>query len=277
MRVTFCRLTGPVRAVIIPKFIDHYAALVFGRQFMSFRRVAALAATLFAGAAMAQGASLQATPATATTTSVATVPAAPKPTGPLPGNATAGKAKAAVCGACHGMDGNSSNALYPKLAGQNEEYIVRQLHNFKSGKRQNPIMMGFASQLSNQDMADIGAYFMSQRSRPGVADTKLVATGKKLYQEGDASRKIPACMACHGPDGRGNPGAMYPQIAAQHSDYLQKTLMAWHNGTTWGKDDHSQIMPTIAMRLTDKDIVALSSYLEGLHSNSATSDANAAH
>jgi cytochrome c553 len=235
---------------------------------MSFRRVVVLAATLVAGAAMAQGAPKQAAPAAAG--SSATTAAAPaKPAGPLPGNATAGKAKAAVCGACHGMDGNSTDAQYPKLAGQNEEYIVRQLHNFKSGKRQNAIMLGMASQLSGQDMANIGAYFMSQRSRPGVADAKLAKAGGKLYREGDASRKIPACMACHGPDGRGNPGAMYPQLAGQHAQYLIKTLTAWHDGTTWGSDAHSQIMPTIAKRLTTKDIAAVSSYLEGLHTNTS--------
>ena len=236
---------------------------------MSFRRVVVLAATLVAGATMAQGAPKQAAPAAAGTS--ATTAAAPaKPTGPLAGNPKVGKAKAAVCGACHGMDGNSTDAQYPKLAGQNEEYIVRQLHNFKSGKRQNAIMLGMASQLSGQDMANIGAYFMSQRTRPGVADDKLAKAGGKLYREGDASRKIPACMACHGPDGRGNPGAMYPQLAGQHAQYLIKTLTAWHDGTTWGSNAHSQIMPTIAKRLTSKDIAAVSSYLEGLHTNTST-------
>jgi cbb3-type cytochrome c oxidase subunit III len=219
---------------------------------MSFRRVAALVATLVAGAAMAQ-------------------PPA-KPTGPLPGNATAGQAKAATCGACHGMDGNSSDAQYPKLAGQSEEYIARQLENFKSGKRQNPIMLGFAGQLSEQDMYDVGAYFMSQHSQAGVADTKLAEHGGKLYREGDASRDIPACMACHGPDGRGNPGAGYPQLAGQHAQYLMRTLTAWHDGTTWGDDAHAQIMPAIAKRLTAQDITAVSSYLEGLHTNTSDTD-----
>lgn len=235
---------------------------------MSFRRVVALAATLVASAAMAHGAPKQAAPAAAgTSAAAATAPA--QPTGPLPGNATAGQAKAAVCGACHGMDGNSSDAQYPKLAGQNEEYISRQLHNFKSGKRQNPIMLGFASQLADQDMADVGAYFMSKRSRAGVADEKLAEEGGKLYREGDASRGIPACMACHGPDGRGNPGAVYPQLAGQHAQYLMRTLTAWHDGTTWGDDAHAQIMPAIAKRLSAQDITALSSYLEGLHTNAS--------
>ncbi len=240
---------------------------------MSFWRVAALAATLVAGTTLAHGVHGQAAPATSG--SAAKAAAAPaKPAGPLAGDATAGQGKAAVCGACHGMDGNSSDAQYPKLAGQNEEYISRQLHNFKSGKRQNPIMLGFASQLSDQDMADVGAYFMSKRSRPGVADPKLAKEGGKLYREGDAKRGIPACMACHGPDGRGNPGAAYPQLAGQHTQYLMRTLTAWHDGTTWGDDAHAKIMPAIAQRLTKQDITALSSYLEGLHTNtSAAGDA----
>jgi len=238
---------------------------------MSFRRVVALAATLVATAAVAHGAPKPAAPAAAGSSApAASTPA--QPPGPLPGDAKAGQAKAAVCGACHGMDGNSTDAQYPKLAGQNEEYIVRQLHNFKSGKRQNPIMLGFASQLSGQDMANVGAYFMSQHVHPGVADEKLVKAGEKIYREGDAKLGIPACMACHGPDGRGNPGAAYPQLAGQHAQYLLKTLTAWHDGTTWGDDAHARIMPAIAKRLTTQDITAVSSYLEGLHTNTQTTD-----
>ena len=182
-----------------------------------------------------------------------------------PGDATAGQGKAAACGACHGMDGNSTDAQYPKLAGQNEEYIVHQLMSFKSGERQNSIMQGMAAPLSPQDMHDIGAYFASKQSLPGVSDQTLAVAGGKLYREGDASRGIPACMACHGPDGHGNPGAMYPQLAGQHADYVQKTLQAWHDGTTWGSEQHAQIMPAIAKRLGEADIAAVASYVEGLH------------
>jgi cytochrome c553 len=192
-----------------------------------------------------------------------------------PGDATAGQAKAAVCGACHGMDGNSTDPQYPRLAGQTESYIARQLVNFKSGIRQNPIMMGMAAPLTPQDMHDLGAYFATKQSLPGVADQALVERGAQLYHEGDPTKGVPACMACHGPDGRGNPGAIYPQLAGQHANYVQATLKAWHDGATWGTDAHAKIMPSIAQKLDEKDIAALSSFIEGLHTNEPTSAAPA--
>jgi cytochrome c553 len=205
-------------------------------------------------------------PASAASTAVATATEAPAASAAVkPGDATAGQGKAAACGACHGMDGNSSDAQYPKLAGQSEQYIVRQLTDFKAGKRQNPIMMGMAAPLSEQDMHDIGAYFASKASLPGVADQALVEQGQKLFREGDTTRGIPACMACHSIDGRGNPGAMYPELTSQHAQYIQATLKSWHDGTTWGDDAHSQIMPAIAKKLEASDIAALASYIEGLH------------
>jgi cytochrome c553 len=182
-----------------------------------------------------------------------------------PGDAKAGQTKAAACGACHGMDGNSTDPQYPKLAGQNEQYIVSQLMRFKSGTRQNAIMQGMASTLAPQDMHDVGAYFAAQKRLPGVADEKLASDGGKLYRDGDASRGIPACMACHGPDGAGNPGWRVPNIGGQHADYLQAQLKAWHDGASWGSDAHAKIMPAIAQHLTEQDISAVSSYVEGLH------------
>ncbi len=202
----------------------------------------------------------------ATASSAATASAAAVAVAVKPGDATAGQAKAAVCGACHGVDGNSSDPQYPKLAGQSEQYIVQQLNNFKSGKRQNPIMLGMATPLSEQDMHDIAAYFASQKTLPGVADQALVERGQQLFREGDPQHDVPACMACHAMDGSGNPGAMYPHLAGQHAKYVQATLKAWHDGTVWGTDAHAQIMPSIAKHLDDADIAALASYLEGLHS-----------
>jgi len=223
--------------------------------------VLALALALSATAVMAQETPAPAASASAATTAPASVAEATI----KPGDAAAGQAKAAVCGACHGMDGNSADAQYPKLAGQSEQYIVRQLTDFKSGQRQNPIMLGMATPLSVQDMHDLGAYFASQTSRPGVADQALVEPGETLFRQGDSTRGIPACMACHSIDGRGNPGAMYPQLAGQHAQYVEATLKAWHDGITWGTDVRSQIMPTIAAKLDAKDIAALASYIEGLH------------
>lgn len=183
-----------------------------------------------------------------------------------PGDPAAGQGKAAACGACHGMDGNSTDPQYPKLAGQHESYIVHQLESFKGGQRQNPIMMGMATPLSEQDMHDIGAYFASKAALPGVADQALVAQGQKLFREGDAARGIPACMACHLIDGRGNPGAIYPQLTSQHAQYVEATLKAWHDGTSWGNDEHAKTMESIAQKLDPQDIAAVASYIEGLHS-----------
>ncbi|HEU0167213.1 MAG TPA: c-type cytochrome [Chloroflexota bacterium] len=241
-------------------------------RFAGFRPVvlgsaAVLIFAMAAGTAMAQDAAKSTTAPATANTAAAPAEAAPaaETAAAKPGDATAGQAKAAACGACHGMDGNSTDPQYPKLAGQSEQYIVHQLENFKSGKRQNPIMLGMATPLSEQDMHDIGAYFASKTALPGVADQALVEHGQQLFREGDAKRGIPACMACHSIDGRGNPGAMYPQLESQHAQYVQATLKAWHDGTSWGTDAHSQIMPAIAQKLSTDDIAALASYVEGLH------------
>lgn len=181
------------------------------------------------------------------------------------GDATAGEAKSAVCGACHGADGNSVDATYPKIAGQNESYIVRQLLQFKSGKRMNPIMMPFASTLSDQDMHDLGAFFATKRPSPGQTDEAYVKRGQELFRAGDSKLGIPACMACHGPSGRGMAGSAYPQLSGQWADYISAKFAEWRSGTMWGEDDHAKIMPDIAKRLSDKDIAALASYVQGLH------------
>jgi len=184
---------------------------------------------------------------------------------PIVGDATAGAAKAATCGACHGADGNPTSSQYPKLAGQNENYIARQIQLMKSGKRQNAVMMGFIASLSDQDVHDIGAYYASKTSLPGVADSKVVEQGQSYYRGGDAQDRVPACMACHGPDGRGNPGAMYPQLAGQYADYTSAKLKSFRDGHGFSDDEHAKIMTTVAKPLTDADIAALASYIEGLH------------
>ena len=192
---------------------------------------------------------------------------------PVVGDATAGAAKAATCGACHGADGNPASSQYPKLAGQNENYIARQIQLMKSGKRQNAVMMGFIANLSDQDMHDIGAYYASKASLPGVADDKLVERGQALYRAGDVKLGVPACMACHGPDGRGMAGAGFPQLGGQWTDYVATKLKDWKAGTTWGDDANAKVMPAIAQKLSDADINAIASYVEGLHTAAGTQTA----
>ncbi|MEO7326430.1 MAG: c-type cytochrome [Dokdonella sp.] len=194
--------------------------------------------------------------------------------GPVFGDAKAGESKAAVCGACHGMDGNPTDKQYPKLAGQNEAYIARQITLFQTQKRANAVMMGFAATLSQQDMHDIGAYFASKTASAGIADDKLLERGQALYRGGDVKLAVPACMACHGPSGRGMAGAGFPQLGSQWTDYVAAKLKDWKNGTTWGDDAKAKVMPGIAQSLSEADINAVASYIEGLHTaNSGTATA----
>lgn len=186
----------------------------------------------------------------------------------IAGDAAAGEAKAAVCAACHSVDGNSVDPQYPKIAGQHEQYIAQQLAMFKSGQRANPIMLGFATTLSAQDMADLGAYFATQTAKPAIADEAFVATAQPIYRGGDAKRGIPACMGCHGPDGRGNPLSGYPSITAQHAQYTADLLRRYRDGAVYGDPDdaHAKIMSQVAAKLSDNEIEALASYIQGLHS-----------
>jgi cytochrome c553 len=240
---------------------------------MSFAHVIAFAALVGAGLAQAADPPTQAAAPADPAAAGQEQTAAPAAAAPKPGDATAGQAKSATCAACHGMDGNPASSQYPKLAGQHENYVARQVELFKSHKRDSAIMMGFAATLSAQDMNDIGAYFATKTSLPGVADAKLVARGEAIYRGGDKDENVPACMACHGPDGRGNPGSGYPQLAGQYADYVTLKLKDWHDGKTWGDDDRAKIMPAVAKGLSDADIAALASYIEGLHAADAGSTA----
>lgn len=196
------------------------------------------------------------------------------------GNAEAGATKAAACAACHGLDGNATDpTLYPRLAGQSERYIAHQLALFKSGERVNPIMYPFASALSAQDMRDIGAYFSTKPSGAGIADDTVIASGpnagmkfyevgQKLYRSGDPARSVPACMACHGPTGAGNPGPAYPHVGGQQAWYTARRLQEYRTGTTTVRDTTLyNVMSTVAKPLTDEEIQSLSSYMQGLHSS----------
>ena len=178
------------------------------------------------------------------------------------GDAAAGQTKAAVCAACHGPDGNSANPEWPSLAGQHASYLVSQLEAFKSGARQNVLMSPMAMPLSEQDMADLAAWFSSQALTPKQADPAVVDRGRRLYRGGDAERNVTACIACHGPTGQGNPLAGYPVIAGQHATYAAATLRAYRAGER--KSDANQMMRNIASNLSDEDIRALASYIQGL-------------
>lgn len=182
------------------------------------------------------------------------------------GNAGAGQEKAAVCAACHGMDGNSVVPNWPKIAGQHASYLERQLVLIKGGERPVPEMAGISMGLSDQDMADLAAYFSSQTTSAGLTDEALRASGEMLYRSGNAATDVPACMGCHGPAGEGNPLSGYPRLAGQHAVYSEKMLTGFRAGTTWGADDaSSKIMTDVALRLTDAEIKAVASYIQGLH------------
>lgn len=182
------------------------------------------------------------------------------------GDAAAGQAKSAVCAACHGMDGNSLVPNWPKLAGQHEAYLARQITLIKDGARPVPEMMAITPGLSEQDIEDLAAYFASQTNNGGVADESLVEVGARVYRAGNAETGVPACMACHGPAGEGNPLSGYPAVAGQHAVYTANMLNRFRNGENWGeKDASSHVMNGVAARLTVEEIQAVASYIEGLH------------
>ena len=180
------------------------------------------------------------------------------------GSAEAGKAKAITCTACHGPEGNSANAMWPNIAGQNAPYIQAPLTAFKRGSRMDPVMSSQAILLSDEDMADLAVYFESlPAAAQAVADADSVSRGEALYRGGNTTTGVSACMACHGPTGRGNPAAKYPALQGQHAVYTAKQLNDYASGarTTDGK---TRIMRDIAGRLSKEDIAALSSYVQGL-------------
>lgn len=179
------------------------------------------------------------------------------------GNVEAGKTKSATCMACHGADGNATITIYPKLAGQHPDYIVKQLKDFKSGARKDPIMAGMVAGLSPQDMEDLAAYFSSQQITDGTTPEDVVGVAKSLYQGGDMERNIAACIACHGPRGNGSGLAKFPKIASQNADYIAAQLKAFRSGKR--ANDPSGMMTDTAKKLTDAEIDALSKYLGGLH------------
>ena len=210
------------------------------------------------------------------------------------GDATAGQAKASACAACHGADGNPSDPQYPRIAGQSERYVAHQMALIASGQRGGMAvaMVPFVQGLTPQDMRDIGAYYATQKAGAGLADDGLIAdgtykgmkfyeVGQQLYRNGDAARGVPACMACHGPSGAGNPGPAYPHVGGQHQDYVARRLQEYRTGTSTEKDPTLfNVMAQVTHALTDEEIQALATYLQGLHDradDAASATAPAAH
>jgi cytochrome c553 len=186
------------------------------------------------------------------------------------GDAEAGKSKSLVCAACHGTDGNSAIPMNPKIAGQHQGYLVKQLQEFKEasqtgGKegRNNAIMNAQAMNLSEEDMQDLAAYFSSQELKIGETPEDVVEAGKALYTGGDASRGITACIACHSADGKGMNLAGFPVISGQHAEYTKTQLEMFRSGQR--NNDMNGMMRDISKKLTDEDIRILSLYLQGLY------------
>lgn len=190
------------------------------------------------------------------------------------GDPEAGAAKSATCAACHGLDGNSPAPEWPKLAGQHEDYAYRQTVMVRDGGRDVPVMLPFVTGLSDQDIADISAYFATRIIMPGVADDSPIPDreqsfaelGQDLYRGGKSDAGVPACLACHGAAGRGIPATGYPSLAGQHATYTAAQLRFFQQGNHYGDEgDPSTIMVSIAQRLDDTEINALATYIEGLH------------
>lgn len=179
------------------------------------------------------------------------------------GDAQAGKKIAGACAACHGQDGNSAAASFPKIAGLGEAYTLKQLKDFKSGARDNAIMKGQVAGLNDQQMADLAAYFAGKKRTVGYADKDKVALGEKIYRAGNMATGVPACLACHGPDGSGMSAAAYPALGGQHADYIKAQLVSFQEDKR--SNDASKVMRDIAGRMSNKEVAAVAAYIQGLH------------
>lgn len=186
-----------------------------------------------------------------------------------PGDAAAGKGQAVACGACHGPDGNSAVPTFPKLAGQGEVYLLKQMQDIRDDVRSVPTMAGQLTGKSDQDLADIAAFYAGQAGSGGQTKPELLALGEKVYRNGIPDRRVAACTACHSPTGSGNAPAGFPALAGQHAEYISAQLIAYRKGfeddTGRTNDGDTKIMRTTAFGLSDMEIEAVSSYVSGLH------------
>jgi len=183
------------------------------------------------------------------------------------GDPVAGKQKSTQCAACHGVDGNSTNPEWPKLAGQHAEYLIKQLSYFEAGERDNATMKPMASVLDAQGREDVAAYFSSQKVKIGVADDSdpdFLALGERIYRSGNMVSGVAACMGCHGPDGAGNPAALYPALRGQHAKYIENQLHGFADGKRVN-ENAKKMMQILASRMTNKEIRAVANYIQGLH------------
>ena len=198
---------------------------------------------------------------------VAGASSAAEDVGGKPDLAKAQQIVSTVCAACHGADGNSPTPANPSLAGQQAQYITVQLMHFKSGVRVNPVMAGMAANLTPEDMTALGAYFAQQKPKGSAArNRELVQAGQKIYRAGNSATGLPACAACHAPNGVGIP-ARYPRIGGQYADYLYAQLTAFKNGERGmdDKDANGRVMAQIAGMMRDQEMRAVAEYAAGLH------------
>ena len=225
--------------------------------------IAQLFSPLFAPLALAAALTMPAASsfaADAKPTGAAPAEAKPAPAAPAKPDLAKGEASFAVCSACHGADGNSAIPVNPKLAQQHPEYLIKQLMEFKSGKRNNAVMKGFASALSDDDMRNIAYWATSKKAKAGFAkDKELVSQGERIYRGGIADRQVPACAACHSPNGAGLP-AQYPRMSGQHADYTAAQLTSFRDGVR----KNSLQMTQVAAKLNDREIKAVADYIAGL-------------
>jgi len=174
----------------------------------------------------------------------------------------AGKAKSAVCAACHGADGNSSNPIWPSLAGQHASYLYKQLTDFKQGRRNNPTMTGMVATLTDEDMKNLAAYFESQKKKPVAFDGKLIEAGENIYRGGITAVSIAACMGCHSPTAEGNGPAGWPSLKGQHPEYIVAQLQAFRQGAR--ANDPNSMMRGVSGRMSDTEMQSVAAYIAGI-------------
>lgn len=179
------------------------------------------------------------------------------------GDAAAGKTKTAVCAACHGADGNSASPAFPKLAGQNQTYLLKQLKDIKGGARVVAPMTGLLNNFNDQDLADIAAYFSSQKVQIGHAAADQVELGQKIFRAGIPSKGVAACTACHGPEGKGNAAAGFPSLSGQHAAYVEAQLKSF--AASQRSNDPASMMRDVAAKLSDAEMKAVAQYVQGLY------------